>query len=363
VAVKILSPSITHKSDLGGVALNLQNPAAVLTTAAAMLDRIHALAPDAEIQGFTVQPMVIRPNARELILGMFDDLQFGPVILFGHGGTAVEVIRDKALALPPLNLNLAREVMARTRVYRLLQGYRGTPPANLDDIALTLIKVSQLVCDFAEIKELDINPLLADENGVVALDARIGVVASDIPAAARLAIRPYPRELEETLTLPDGKQLLLRPIRPEDEDGFYDIFSSLSPEEIRMRFLHPMKSLPHKMAARLTQIDYDREMALVLEGRNQAGETKLYGGVRISADPDNEEAEFAILLRREMTGSGLGPMLMRRIIDYSRNRGIRCLFGEVLRDNTPMMRLASAFGFTVKPVPEDPGIRLVELKL
>jgi acetyltransferase len=363
VAIKILSPDITHKSDIGGVALNLENPAAVNSIATAMLERIRKLQPEARIEGFNVQPMILRQNARELIIGAFEDDQFGPVILFGHGGTAVEVIHDKSLCLPPLNMNLAREVMARTRVHRLLQGYRNTPAADLEAIALTLMKVSQLVCDFAEIKELDINPLLADEKGVIALDARIRIATAQGPAAARLAIRPYPQELEELLTLPDGRQLLLRPIRPEDETGFHAIFTTLSPEEIRMRFLHHMKSLPHKLAARLTQIDYDREMALVLEGRNGENQPELFGGVRIAADPDNEEAEFAILLRREMTGSGLGPLLMRKIIDYSRNRGIRKLYGEVLSDNTQMLRLAAAFGFTSKSVPEDPGIRKVELQL
>jgi acetyltransferase len=260
-------------------------------------------------------------------------------------------------------MHLAREVMARTRIYRLLQHYRNIPAADLDAVALTLVKISQLVCDIGEIQELDVNPLLADENGVMALDARIRIAPSTTDPADRLAIRPYPRELEEQLTLPDGSELLLRPIRPEDETGFQDIFASLSPEEIRMRFLHPMNCMPHKLAARLTQIDYAREMALVLEGKGIGSGSVLYGGVRISADPDNEEAEFAILLRREMTGSGLGPMMMRRIIDYARKRGIRRLHGEVLSDNTPMLRLAAAFGFSTKPVREEPGLRLVELVL
>jgi acetyltransferase len=363
VVLKILSPDITHKSDAGGVLLNLENPEEVRTGAAVMLARIKERYPEARIEGFTIQPMIRRAHARELILGAFEDAQFGPVLLFGHGGTAVEVIRDKALALPPLNMHLAREVMARTRIYRLLQHYRNIPAADLDAVALTLVKISQLVCDIGEIQELDVNPLLADENGVMALDARIRIAPSTTDPAERLAIRPYPRELEEQLTLPDGSELLLRPIRPEDETGFQDIFASLSPEEIRMRFLHPMNCMPHKLAARLTQIDYAREMALVLEGKGIGSGSVLYGGVRISADPDNEEAEFAILLRREMTGSGLGPMMMRRIIDYARKRGIRRLHGEVLSDNTPMLRLAAAFGFSTKPVREEPGLRLVELVL
>ena len=244
------------------------------------------------------------PIALELIIGMADDALFGPVLMVGHGGMAVEEIGDKALALPPLNMKLAHEVMARTRVYRLLQGYPGMPGANLDSIALTLVKISQLVCDIADIAELEINPLLADAHGVLVLDARIKLVKALRPAIDRLAIHPYPKELEETLNLPDGQTLLIRPIRPEDEPNFQKIFASLSPEEIRLRFLHPMNTMPHTLAARLTQIDYDRDMALVVEGKNEEGATELYGLVQLSADPDKERAEFAILLRRDMTGPG-----------------------------------------------------------
>ena len=363
VALKIVSPAIPHKSDVGGVRLNLTSPEMVKTAAEEMEARIIDLFPDVAISGFMVQPMISRSHSRELIIGMFNDSQFGPILLFGHGGTAVEVIRDKALALPPLNLPLAHEVMSRTRVYDLLRAYRNIPAADLDAIAMTLVKISQLVCDVGEIIELDVNPLLADENGVLALDARIRIAPATGNPADRLAIRPYPKELEETLTLADGQQLLLRPIRPEDETGLQELFSALSPEEIRMRFLHPMKSLSHELAARLTQIDYDREMALVLERDGDGEKRMLLGGVRIIADPDNVEAEFAIMLRREATGTGLGPMMLRRIIDYSRKRGITRLYGDVLRENRPMLKLAEAFGFTVKLDPEDSTIRLVELIL
>ena len=363
VALKILSPDIVHKSEVAGVSLNLETPEVVRDNAAAMLERVRGLRPDARIDGFTVQPMVRRANARELIIGMVDDSHFGPVLLFGQGGIAVEVVRDKALALPPLNLHLAREMMGRTRVCRLLQGYRGVPAADLDSVGLTLVKVSHLVCDLAEIVELDINPLLADENGVLALDARIRGAASDRPAMDRLAILPYPRELEETIRMADGRTVLVRPIRPEDEPGFQKIFESLTPDEIRMRFLHPMNMLPHDQAARLTQIDYDREMALVIEGPDRAGVKALYGGVRISADPDREKAEFAIMLRHDMMGLGLGPMLLRRIIDYARGRGIGEIFGEVLEENEAMLRLCRAFGFTIRAERDDPGIMYVFLRL
>jgi len=363
VALKILSPDIVHKSEVAGVSLNLETPAVVRDNAAAMLERVRGLRPDARIDGFIVQPMIRRSHARELIIGMVDDSHFGPVILFGQGGIAVEVVGDKALALPPLNMLLAREAMSRTKVYRLLQGYRGIPAADLDGVALTLVKFSQLVCDHAEIAELDVNPLLADENGVLALDARIRVAASQRAAMDRLAILPYPRELEEHIRLADGREVLIRPIRPEDEPGFQKIFASLTPEEVRMRFLHPMNMLPHDQAARLTQIDYDREMALVIEGPDQEGEPELYGGVRISADPDLERAEYAIMLRHDMTGLGLGPMLMRRIIEYARGRGIAEIYGEVLEENEAMLRLCRALGFTVKAEKDDPGIMFVSLRL
>jgi acetyltransferase len=362
-ALKILSADIIHKSDVGGVSLNLETADIVRENATAMLKRVRNLRPDATFQGFTVQPMIHRPHAQELIIGMVDDNLFGPVILAGHGGIGVEAIDDKALAFPPLNMHLAHEVLARTRVYRLLQGYRDMPKANLDSIALTLVKVSQLVCDIADIAELDINPLLADENGVIALDARIKVIKAKHPAADRLAILPYPKELEESLSLPDGQTLLIRPVRPEDEPNFQKIFKSLTLEEIRLRFLHPMKIMSHSLAAQLTQINYDREMALVVEGDNKAGEKELYGVVRIIADPDNERAEFAIILRSDMTGLGLGPMLLRRIINYARTRRIGEIFGDVLNENKSMLKLCRLFGFTVKSDRDDPGVMQVSLKL
>ena len=363
VVLKIISPDILHKSEVGGVALGLDSPEEVRFAATRMINRIVQLEPAARIEGFTIQQFVAGPYQRELIIGAFEDDQFGPVLLFGHGGTAVEVIRDKALTQPPLNMNLAREVIENTRVSKLLKAYRNVPAADIEAVALTLLKISQMVCDIAEIKELDINPLLANEKGVLAVDARIRIVPVPGPANSRLAILPYPRELEQELILPDGQKLLIRPVKPEDENGFITLFNKLSAREIHMRFLHPMKTLSHDLAARLTQIDYDREMALVLEGKDSDGGSELFGGVRISADPDNYEAEFAILLRGHMTGIGLGPMLLRKIIDYSRNKGIRRLFGEVLVENSQMLKLARALGFSVKPVPEDSGIRLVELEL
>lgn len=363
VVLKILSPDIVHKSDVGGVVLDLPSPSAVRDAAEAMLERVRQRAPQARTQGFVVQPMVKRPDAFELIVGVNEDPQFGPVILFGHGGTAAEIIGDKALALPPLNMHLAREAMSRTRLFGLLQGFRGRPAAAIDEIALTLIKVSQLIIDFAEVVELDINPLLADEFGVLVLDARLRVRKAEQSPPKRLAIRPYPKELEEVLSLPDGRTFLLRPVRPEDEPAFQALFEKLSPEDIRMRFFAPKKALTHPFAARLTQIDYDREMALVLAQPGTAGRSQVFGVVHISADPDGERAEFAILLRSDMAGLGLGPLLMRRIIDYSRERCIRELFGEVLRENRSMLRLCELFKFKRTSKMDDPSVVEVRLQL
>ncbi|MEJ2086354.1 MAG: bifunctional acetate--CoA ligase family protein/GNAT family N-acetyltransferase [Acidobacteriota bacterium] len=363
VVLKILSPDITHKSDIGGVALDLIDPKTVEDTARGMMRRIQEKEPDAHISGFTVQPFVRRPRATELIIGTLEDAQFGPVILFGQGGTAVEVIRDKALALPPLNMHLAYDLMSRTRIYRLLEGYRDRSAVDLDAIALTLIKVSQLVMDLGSIEELDINPLLADSYGVVALDARIKVKPSDEPAAQRLAIRPYPKELEQIFTLGDGREIAIRPVRPEDEPALHAMFHKLTPEEIRLRFFVPMKTLSHMAAARFTQLDYDREMALVLAEPGRAGIAEIFGVARIAADPDNESAEYAIIVRGDMTGAGLGIFLMRRLIDYARKRGIGEMWGDVLRENRTMLRLCEMLGFTRENVPDEPDIVRVRLDL
>ena len=356
VALKILSPDITHKSDVGGVALGLATPAAVEAAAVAMVDRIKAKQPAAHISGFALEPMVNRPLAQELIVGVSEDVQFGPVILFGHGGVAVEAIGDRALTLPPLNLKLARELMERTRVHKLLRGYRDRPPAALDEIALVLLKVSQLTIDFGEILELDINPLLADQDGVLALDARIRLQRFDKPAAARLSIRPYPSELEETVTITDGSKFLLRPIRPEDEPQLVAAFAQLSPQAIRMRFFSTMRELPHSLAARLSQIDYDREMALVLTDPGSAGRQSVYGVVRLAADPDNERAEYAIVVRDDMAGRGLGVLLMRRMLAYAERRGIKEVFGDVLAENKRMLDIARRLDFTAAPLAEQPSI-------
>jgi acetyltransferase len=307
--------------------------------------------------------MVRRPGAFELIVGCAIDRDFGPVVLFGHGGTDVELVADQAIGLPPLNMRLAREIVSRTRVSRLLAGHRGRPPVDRDAVALALIRVGSLVCDLPEVQELDVNPLLADRDGVLALDARIRVARAEGPGHARLAIRPYPAELEERVRLPDGRTLLLRPIRPEDEPALQAAVAGLTPEEIRLRFFVPMKALGHALAARFTQLDYDREMGLVLADPGIAGRAPIYGVVNLRADPDGERAEFGILVRHDASGMGLGTLLMQRILDHARRRGIGVVHGDVLVENRRMRGLCRELGFAESSDPEDPTLVKVSLAL
>ncbi|MBK3735444.1 GNAT family N-acetyltransferase [Azospirillum brasilense] len=364
LALKILSPDITHKSDVGGVALHLTEPAEVKAEAEAMLARVREAVPDARIEGFTVQEMAVRADAYELIVGMTENELFGPVLLFGEGGIGVEVVEDYALALPPLNMKLATELMGRTRIWRQLQGYRSRAAVDLEAVALTLNKISQLIVDFPEVAELDINPLLADAEGVLALDARIKVGVPALPGAKRLAIRPYPKGLEDRITIKDGRQFLVRPILPEDEPLVHHMVANQTQEDLRLRFFAPLKRLSHQAAARLTQMDYDREMGLVAVGPDpETGETIMYGVVRITADPDNLRAEYAVMVRSDMKGQGLGYQLMNKILDYARSRGIREVYGEVLRENTSMLGMCRALGFIRKENLDEPGVVEVRIEL
>jgi acetyltransferase len=361
VALKILSPDITHKSEVGGVKLELEDADGVRAAAEAMLRRVARNRPDATVDGFTVQRMVRRAGAHELIIGATEDVLFGPVLLFGQGGTAVEVLRDQCLALPPLNMNLARRMIADTRVYRLLEGYRDQPRAALDEIAMALIKLSQLIIDLPEIAEVDINPLLADDKAVVALDARIKVRQPTAAGTRRLAIRPYPKQLEERTQTYDGLEVMLRPIRPEDEPALREAFKKLSPEDVRLRFFTPIRELSHQFAARLTQIDYNREMALVATTPDKPED--LLGVVRIAMDPDNRRGEYAVVVRSDLKGRGLGYLLMERIIAYARARGTAEVVGDVLAENRGMLEMCKELGFDQHHDPEDPQLVHVRLTL
>ena len=363
VAIKILSPDISHKSDVGGVVLGLAGAAQVRAAAADMLERVRAQRPAARIAGFTVQAMVDRKSgAQELIVGASIDRVFGPVILFGQGGTAVEVLADRAVALPPLNEPLARALVARTRVARLLRGFRDTPPADEAALHRVLIAVSQLLADIPQIAELDINPLIVDARGAVALDARIRVSMAAPAGALNFAIRPYPSQLVQTLDW-HGRTMTLRPIRPEDEAQHLDFLEHLDPEDIRLRVFYSRRSIERSELARLTQIDYAREMAFVATAPDALGVERTLGVVRAVADPDNVEAEFGIIVRSEMKGEGLGELLMKQIIDYLRRHGTQRLVATVLNENTRMLQLARDLGFREEAHKHEPGTRWVELDL
>ena len=356
--VKVLSPDITHKSDVGGVRLGLESAAAAATAAQEMLVRVGRVAPTAHIDGFMVEPMIRRPQAHELIIGMSVDATFGPLILFGAGGTAVEVMADSALALPPLDHTLARQLIGETRIARLLAGYRDRPPADLDAIADVLVRVSNLIVRLPEIRELDINPLFADDKGVLALDARIRVADEKKEPRLVPAIRPYPAQWEMDFEVEGLGRLRVRPVRPEDERRYEAFFAKVSKEDVRLRFFTPRVELSHKFLARLTQIDYAREMAFVaLEGE----EGRLAGVVRLVLDPDLVKGEYGILVRSDLKGLGIGWRLMRHLIAYARAEGIEEVSGVVLSENATMLAMVRELGFKVTADLEDPEVLNVTL--
>lgn len=349
VALKILSPDIVRKTQAGGVTLDLESPEDVREAAATVKERVMSHHPDAHLAGFIVQEMGRRATAVELFMAAGMDPVFGPYIRFGHGGAQADEIEDNAVTLPPLNMSLARELISRTRVYRRLKGHAEGTSKEIDAICLTLVKISQLVIDVPEIHTLLINPLYGDEEGVLALDAQILVEKTRFEGADRLAIRPYPQELEECVRLKNKRQVLLRPIRPEDEPKHWEFLSKIDAEDLRFRFFGYVSQLPRSEMIRLTQIDYNREMAFIAttEGQEE-GEPETLGVVRAMTDPDNETAEFAVLVRSDMKGQGLGRMLMEKLVRYFKSRGTRYIVGEALMQNRAMAGLAKAVGFDVK---------------
>jgi len=364
VAVKIFSADIPHKSDIDGVRLNLGSTQAVHAAATAIIQRAKAQRPQAKIEGILVQRSLVRPKARELIAGIADDPVFGPVIVFGRGGTAVELIDDKTLALPPLDLRLAHEMISRTRVARTLHAYGNMPAADQQAVALVLVKLAQLAADIPEIRSLDLNPLLASHEGVIAVDARIRIGPLQRlhkgRGHPRFAIFPYPSQWERTLELEEGKQLLLRPVRPEDEGLFRDFFAQVSDEDLRLRFFQAIKHFSHEFIARLTQLDYARSIALVaLEPETG----HMLGVVRLHADVDYQHGEYSILIRSDHKGHGLGWKLMQVMIEYARWQGLKTVDGQVLRENYTMLSMCRHLGFTVKPDPDDMAIMNVSLKI
>jgi acetyltransferase len=362
VAIKIVSPQISHKSEVGGVMLGLQSEEQVRKAVHTMSARCTEIRPDATITGFSVQPMIDAARSHELIVGIASDPVFGPVMLFGQGGVAVEVTADKAVTLPPLNLALAGELISRTRVSRLLDGYRDRLPADRAALQLALVKISQLTIDMPEIAELDINPLLASSTGIIALDARARIARVVAPGADRLVIRPYPGELEEKITV-EGRGILLRPIRPEDEPRHREFLVRVAPEDMQLRFFYARREFSHSELARFTQIDYDREMAFIATAVNEHGVPETLGVARAIFDPDNLSAEFAILVRSDFQGRGLGRALLSKLIRYCRDRGTKRLFGEVLSSNKPMLALCASLGLRESCTPKDLSITTVSAML
>ncbi len=361
VAMKIDSPDISHKTDVGGVCLDLANASEVAAEFEGMLLRVAERAPQAVISGVTVEPMHTAVHGRELLAGAMRDVAFGAAVVFGSGGTLVEVMRDRAIALPPLNEVIVRDLVDQTRASQLLGSIRGNPPADRKAVEAVLLAISQLVCDLPEVTELDINPLVANEDGVMAVDARVAIrpVSPDAGRFEHLAIEPYPEELLSEETLSDGAHVTIRPIRPEDAEAEQTFVRTLSSASRTFRFRNGLRELTPEMLVRFTQIDYRREMALVAVGEHD----EQRGVARYVVAPDQESAEFAIVVSDQMQGKGLGTLLLRRLCEIASQRGLARIYGEVSYQNTPMLELARELGFHTQHLPDDPTIVRVEKDL
>ncbi|MEE4356226.1 MAG: bifunctional acetate--CoA ligase family protein/GNAT family N-acetyltransferase [Desulfococcaceae bacterium] len=352
VALKINSRQITHKTDAGGIALHLHSETEVYDAFADITEKAGKFCPDAEIEGVTVQSMISAKGGYELIVGAKKDRDFGPVILFGMGGIMTEIFQDRGIALPPLNRLLARRLMEETKIFRILKGYRGRPAVNLELLEEILVRVSQLVTDFPEIEELDINPLIADESGVLALDARIVLKPSGVPSPLHMVISPYPSRYETRLAAADGTDLFIRPIRPEDASLFRVFFHTLSPRSVYFRFFSSLKRVTPDMLDQYTQIDYDRQIAMVAI-RNEGTEAEeMMGVARIIRESDPEKAEFAVMVSDAWHGRGIGAALLGRCLDIAREQGIQEVWGIVLPENIHMLKLGKKLDFQIKRDPD-----------
>ncbi len=369
VALKIDSPDISHKSDVQGVALNILNATSVRDTYLEMIQAVSKLQPNARINGVTIQNMSNKRRGREVCVGMVTDEPFGPVIAFGAGGTMIELINDRTMELPPLNQFLARRLIERSRVAETLAVWRGAPAVNMESLEQILLRVSEMVCELPQLREMDINPIIIDESGALAVDARI-VVENTAPSVRHynhLAILPYPAQHEQLCMLAGGGEYVVRPVHPDDANMLQAFVRSLSPESRYFRFVSSMQELPATMLSRFTLIDYDREMALVAlvteESTDAQGHTvestRIVGVSRYITNPDRASCEFSLVVADEFKGRGLGSRLMLSIMDFAREKGLTEIEGLVLANNPNMLKLMKGLGFAVKPFPEDPDFKLV----
>ena len=361
--LKIRSPDLPHKTAVGGVVLDLDAEAAVRAAAEAMEARVARQAPQARRDGFLVQRQVGRRDSQEVAIRVGRDPMFGTAIGFGAGGTAAALLGAPAVGLPPLNLALAGELIGRSRIAPLLAGYRDRPAVDRAALAEVLVRLSQLAVDWPDIAELDVNPLMAGPSGVMAVDAWIALDPAPVAGTAHLAIAPYPAELEESARLRDGRSVTLRPIRPEDAEAHAAFFARLTPEDVRRRFFAPIAALSAEQIARMTQIDYDREMAFIATAPGPDGAAETLGVVRIVRDGGDSAGEFAVVVRSDLKGLGLGQLLMRKAIAWARAQGLGAITGEVLAENRPMIRFVETLGFTLARHPHDPELLTARLEL
>jgi acetyltransferase len=373
VALKIDSPDIAHKSDVGGVALNLQNAAAVRDTWQDMMASVARLCPDAKINGVTIQNMSGKPRGRELYIGVSTDDPFGPVIAFGTGGTMVELIADRAIELPPLNQFLAQRLIERARAVEMLGPWRGAPPVQRESIEHLLLRVSEMVCALPQLRAMDINPVIVDAAGALAVDARI--VVDNVPGGggdyAHLAILPYPSDCEQEWPMRGGGRYTVRPIHPDDAEMLQNFVRGMSPESRYFRFVSTMRELSVKMLARFTLIDYDREMALVAVHKERTptadggftDRERIIGVSRYVTNPDSASCEFSLAIDDQFNAQGIGSRMMLSIMDVARSKGLDQIEGLVLVNNTAMLKLMRSLDFEIRRNDEDPDFRLCVRRL
>ena len=364
IAMKVLSTDISHKSDAGGVRLNINSAHEVRGAYRQLLDQVMLNVPDAKISGVTVEQMYRSSNGRELMIGIIRDPVFGPVISFGSGGTSVEIMGDSAISLPPINHRLAVDLIKRTKVSRLLGEFRNLPAVDMDQLINVLLGVSSMACELPWIQEMDINPLIIDEKGVVAVDARIVV---DYPKPStdpynHLAIHPYPIHLVKNIQLNDGTDIVIRPIRPEDAEIEAKFVRELSNETKYFRFMNHMHELSQEMLVRLTQIDYHNEMALIAVASTEAGEEQV-GVARYTTNLDKKSCEFALVVSDKWQSRGIAHHLMKSLMEVARDRGLEMMDGQVLGNNFKMLELIKSFNFRITTDPDDTTIKQVEARL